>query len=132
MATHTPNPMSDEQAVLSTVKSFLACIVNRDKALMHALALPNGGATLIRNGEALHMNLAALVDRIPFDSPKKIDERTVGDPEIRVDVNIAMAWVPYEVLIDEKVDHIGTNILSLAKIDGKWLISGVADNSRSP
>lgn len=112
--------MSDEQAALFTVKAFLACIVDRDKPLMHALALPDGGATLMRNGEALHMNLAALVDRIPFEGPAKMDERVVGDPVIRVDVNIAMAWVPYGFLIDGQLGHIGTNILSLANIDGKW------------
>jgi hypothetical protein len=53
-------------------------------------------------------------------------------PTILVDRDIAMARTPYEFSIDNVIDHVGTNIWSFAKHNGRWFISGVADNSRKP
>ncbi|KAF7358519.1 putative lumazine-binding protein [Mycena venus] len=124
---------SEEQlAVLAVAEKFLGGIAARDKNLMLAQILPSGGATLLRNGSPIHTTLAGVVDRIPFDHPKDMTEIISDTPTILVHRDIAMAWTPYEFLIDNIVDHVGTNIWSFAKQDGKWFVSGVADNSHKP
>ncbi|KAJ6535095.1 hypothetical protein B0H19DRAFT_1184948 [Mycena capillaripes] len=121
---------SEEQlAVLAVAEMFLHGIGARDKNLMLAQILPSGGAALLRNGSPMFTTLAGVVDRIPFDHPKKIAEVISGQPTILVDRDLAMAWTPYEFLIDGAVNHSGTDIWSFAKLDGKWLITSVADNS---
>ncbi|KAJ3711870.1 hypothetical protein DFJ43DRAFT_82744 [Lentinula guzmanii] len=122
----------DERAVLQVAENFLDGIGARDKTLMTEQVLPSGGAVLMRNGAPIFTNLTGVIDRIPFDSPNKIEERISGQPIVRIDTNIAMLWTPYEFLINDKVDHIGTDIWSFAKLDGKWLVSGVADNALIP
>src|SRR5262249_38691792 len=124
-------PSPDEQAVLAIVQRFLGGITSEDKGAMLGAVLPEGGATLLRNGQPLHMNLRGVVERIPFDPRTRMEER-IHSPLIKVDRDIAMAWTPYEFFIDGKLDHVGTNIFSLLRHDGKWLISGVADYSRKP
>ncbi|KAJ7763465.1 hypothetical protein B0H16DRAFT_1414194 [Mycena metata] len=124
---------SDEQlAVLAVAENFLRGIGARDKDLMLAQILPSGGATLLRNGRPIFTTLAGVVERIPFDHPKEISEIISGQPTILVDRDLAMAWTPYEFLIDNVVDHVGTDIWSFAKQDGGWFVSGVADNSHNP
>ncbi|KAJ7641819.1 hypothetical protein FB45DRAFT_739250 [Roridomyces roridus] len=96
---------------------------------MLAQILPSGGATLLRNGAPIFINLSGVVERIPFDYPKEMSEILSAKPTIFVDRDIAMAWTPYEFYIDNVLDHEGTNIWSFARQDGRWFISGLADNS---
>ncbi|KAJ7703418.1 hypothetical protein B0H16DRAFT_1638780 [Mycena metata] len=99
---------------------------------MLAQILPEGGATLLRNGVPLYMTLAGVVERLPFDWPQKMSEPIVGTPVVLIDRDIAMAWTPYEFWMDDTLDHVGTDIWSFVKQDGKWIISGLADNHRKP
>lgn len=122
----------EECAVLQVAENFLEGIGTRNKTLMLDQILPEGGATLLRNGTPIFTNLTGVVDRIPFDSPGTMEERISGQPLIRVDENIAMAWTPYEFLINGTIDHVGTDIWSFAKLNGRWYVSGVADNALSP
>jgi hypothetical protein len=41
-----------------------------------------------------------------------------------------MVWARYEFLIDGKVDHWGTDLINLIRRDGRWMIAGLADNSK--
>jgi hypothetical protein len=122
----------DAVAVLDTVQEFMDCISNGNKAAMLALVLPGGGATLSRPPKTLHMNLTAVVERIPFDGSIGQLEERVHDPQVMVDHDIAMVWASYEFFIQGTIHHVGTNIISLLKRDERWLISGVADTSREP
>jgi hypothetical protein len=122
----------EECAVLKVAENFLEGIGTRNKPLMLDQILPAGGVTLLRNGVPIFTNLSGVVDRIPFDLPQKMEERISGQPTVRVDNDIAMAWTLYKFLIDDVIDHIGTDIWSFAKQGGRWLVSGVADNSRKP
>lgn len=121
---------SEERTVLKVAETFLEGINTRNKASMLDQILPAGGATLLRNGVPVFTNLSGVVDRVPFDLMQKMEERISGQPIVRIDNDIAMAWTPYEFLIDDVMDHVGTDIWSFAKQNGRWLISGLADNSR--
>jgi ketosteroid isomerase-like protein len=121
----------ETEAVLKTVQDFLDGIEHRDKEAMLRLVLPDGGATLLRDGQPLHMSMRGVVERLPFDSDRVLVE-SIHDPVVLIDGDIAMAWTPYEFHIDGQLHHVGTNIISLLRRDGHWLISGVADHSRPP
>ncbi|KAJ7495156.1 hypothetical protein FB451DRAFT_1019656 [Mycena latifolia] len=128
----TPGFSEDQLAVLAVAETFLLGIEKRDKALMLTQILPAGGAVLMRDGAPMFTTLAGVVERIPFDHPKSISEIISDQPTIFVDRDIAMAWTPYEFHIDGKIDHVGTDMWSFAKRDGKWFVSGVAYNFHKP
>ncbi|KAK6995782.1 putative lumazine-binding protein [Favolaschia claudopus] len=121
-------------AVLAVAETFLECIKKRDKVTMLSIVHPSGGATLLRNDEPLFIDLVGVVERIPFDHPQKLSEAISAQPTVLVDPagEIAMAWTPYEFYFDDVLHHVGTNIWSFLKREGKWMISGVADNSLAP
>ncbi|KAJ7866818.1 hypothetical protein B0H14DRAFT_2732320 [Mycena olivaceomarginata] len=81
---------------------------------MLALVLSSGSATLVRNDGPIFTTLQGVVDRIPLDYPQEMSDIISAQPTVLVDREIAMAWAPYDLL----------------KQDGKWVISGLADNSR--
>jgi hypothetical protein len=124
----------DQLAVLAVAESFLAGIAARSKPEMHAHILPRGGAALLRDGQPLLCTLAESVERLPSaaDLPQAIAEVISAQPTVLVDRDIAVAWTPFEFLIDGAVHHVGTNIMSFLKQEGKWVISGVADNTHKP
>ena len=119
----------EEQVVLAVLQTLLDAIANRDQVAMHAVLVPEGGATHSRDDRVLHSLLRELPARMPGGTTT-LEER-IFDPLVRVDDDIAMIWAPYDFFIDGKPHHWGTNIISLLKRDGHWRITGVTDNGRS-
>jgi hypothetical protein len=122
----------EDKAVLAPLHAIFDGIAKRNVNTIRDQLLPGGTATLIRNGQVLQLHFDAFVARLSevfSRSPERIEER-IYDPLVRIDDDIAIIWAPYDVLIGDKVDHCGTNIVNLIHRDGRWLISGLADNSR--
>jgi hypothetical protein len=117
-----------EQAVLAPVHAFFAAMSRYDQAAMRAQVLPEGGATLMRHGKPVQLGLGAFVDHVK-PGKQRIEER-IRDPLVRIDDDIAVVWAPYVFLVDGKPHHCGTDVFNLARVDGRWLIAGIADNSR--
>lgn len=159
---------TEERAALSTVQKFLSSIKSRDPASMHSCVLPDSHALLIRpkthtdvveptptqskpqtqpEKQHLHLTLAEVIDRLPFSSPKSMEENIAlaswesgsdGDlyegckTEVKVDHDLAVVWTPYEVRIDGVQHHVGTNIWSLVKMEDRgWVIVWISDTYRS-
>lgn len=119
----------EEQAVLAPFQAVLDAIGKRDRNLMRDNLLPGGMITLMRDGKPVQLHFDAFIDHIPVTGTQQLAER-IHDPLVRIDGDIAMIWAPYEFLIDGKVDHCGTDVANLVRRDGRWLVAGLADNSR--
>jgi len=125
----TPSaPAAGDTAVLAPVQTFFAAMSRYDQAGMRAQVLPTGMATLMRQGKPVQLTLGDFVDHVK-PGKARIEER-IHDPQVRVDNNIAVVWAPYVFLLDGKPHHCGTDVFNLARVDGRWLITGIADNSR--
>lgn len=118
----------EEQAVLAPLQGIFNGIAKHDKGLVREQLLPGGTATLIRNGQIFQLHFDAFVERIPGGT-EHFEER-IHDPLVRIDDDIAIIWAPYEFMVEGKLDHCGTDIVNLVRRDGRWLIAGIADNSR--
>ncbi len=90
------------------------------------LILPDGGTTLIRDGVPLHLSMRGLVERRLSVRAQNLVER-IHDPVVMIDRDIAMVWAPFQIFRDGEPFRVGTNIISLFRRDGRWLMSGVAD-----
>ena len=119
----------DEKAVLDTVTRLLDAVAGRDKAAMRDVLHPGGVAVRSRDHVELCTPFPEFPDLMP-GGDAVLAERFY-DPLVRVDDDIAMVWAHYDFFVDGKLHHWGTNIVSLLKRDGRWVISGIADNGRT-
>jgi hypothetical protein len=119
----------EEQAILKTIQRIMDGVAQRNHAMVKEQLFPGGMATLIREGEPLQLSFDAFVERLPTKGATKLEER-LYDPLVRIDDDIAVVWSPYKYFIDNKLDHCGTDLFSLIRRDGRWLVSSIADNSR--
>jgi len=120
---------SEEKAVLAPIQALFDGMARYDRDAMLAPVQPEGSVALLRDGKVVRMTLGDFANHIK-PGKDKIQER-IHDPLIRIDGDIAMVWAPYEFLINGQVKHCGTDVVNLVRIEGRWLIAGIADNSRS-
>lgn len=59
----------------------------------------------------------------------KIEERVLSY-EIRIDAQMATAWTPYELYVNEKRQHCGVDAFQFYKTDKGWKIIALADTRR--
>ena len=85
---------------------------------------------LMRDGKPTQMTFAAFAERVAKPSKVQIEEK-IHDPLIRVDNDLAVVWAPFVFLSDGKVNHCGTDLFNLVRVNGKWLIASVADTGKN-
>ena len=119
----------EEQAVLSPINAMFDGMSKRDPTEIKALVLPGGMMVLMRDGKPTQMTFEEFAERVGKPGKTAIEER-IHDPLIRIDNDLAVVWAPFELLVDGKVDHCGTDLFNLVRVDGKWLVAGVADTGR--
>ena len=119
----------EEKAVVARLQALLDGLAKRDKAAMAAQLLPGGSVSLMRNGKPVQMGFDAFVDRLSQPGTDTREER-IYDPLVRIDNDIAVVWARFDFRVNGKVDHCGTDLVNLAKVDGQWLISFIGDTSR--
>jgi Putative lumazine-binding len=129
LATPANATTPEEKAVLAPLQALLDGLAKRDKALVMEQLLPGGSATLMRDGKPVQLTFDVLADRITQPGTEPREER-MHDPLVHIDDNVAVVWTPYVFTINGKVDHCGTDIANLVRVDGKWLIASLADTSR--
>ena len=119
----------EEQAVLAPVKAMFDGMAKRDATAIKEPLLPGGTMVLMRDGKPSQMTFDAFAERVGRPGTTKIEER-IHDPLVRIDNDLAVVWAPFEFLVDGKVDHCGTDLFNLVRMDGKWLIASVADTGK--
>ena len=124
---HAASP--EEQAVLAPVMAMFDGMAKRDADAIKKPLLTGGAMVLMRDGKPTQMTFEAFADRVGKPGTVRIEER-IHDPLVRIDHDLAVVWAPFEFLVDGKVDHCGTDLFNLVRIDGKWLIASVADTGR--
>ena len=120
---------ADERTILAPVQALFDGMTKRDAAAIQAPTLPGGTMVLMRDGKPTQMTFAEFAERVGKPGKTHIEER-IHHPLVRIDGDLAVVWAPFEFLADGKVDHCGTDLFNLVRVDGKWLIASVADTGR--
>jgi hypothetical protein len=122
---------AEEKAALTTIQRLFDSLASKDIATLRAQMLPDGAATLYRQGRFITITLSGVGDREEklTSGPDHLEERIVH-PMVRIDDNIAMVWGAYEATRNGKPDHCGTDIFTLVNRDSRWLIASITDTSR--
>jgi hypothetical protein len=117
-------------SVLAPIDALFQGMAHRDAGAIRATAIPGAMMVLMREGKPEQMTIEAFADRVGKPSKTQIEER-IHAPLVRVDDDLAMVWAPFELLVDGKLNHCGTDLFNLVRIKGKWWIAGVADTGNS-
>jgi hypothetical protein len=117
---------AEEQAVLAPIQAMFDGMAKRDAVAIKAPTLPGGTMVLMREGKPAQMTFEAFAERVGKPGKAQIEER-IHNPLVRIDNDLAVVWAPFDFLVDGKVDHCGTDLFNLVRVDGKWLIASVAD-----
>jgi len=128
-AIHAFAQSAEEQAVLSPIHAMFDGMSKRDAASIKAPTMPGGTMVLMRDGKPALMTFEAFAERVGKPGTTQIEER-IHDPLVRVDNDLAVVWAPFDFLVDGKVDHCGTDLFNLVRVDGRWIIASVADTGR--
>jgi hypothetical protein len=126
LATGSFAQSAEEQAVLAPIHAMFDGMSKRDAAAIKAPTLPGGTMVLMRDGKPAQMTFEAFADRVGKPGTTQIEER-IHNPLIRIDNDLAVVWAPFDFLVDGKVDHCGTDLFNLVRVDGRWMIASVAD-----
>lgn len=126
LAIRTFAQSAEEQAVLAPIHAMFDGMAKRDAVAIKAPTLPGGMMVLMRDGKPAQMTFEAFAERVGKPSTTQIEER-IHDPLIRVDNDLAVVWAPFEFLVNGKVDHCGTDLFNLVRVDERWMIASVAD-----
>jgi len=126
MAVSANGKSEHEQAVLVPIQAMFDGMSKRDAAAIKAPTLAGGTMVLMRDGKPSQMTFEAFAERVSQPGKTQIEER-IHDPLVRVDNDLAVVWAPFDFLVDGKVDHCGTDLFDLVRVDGKWMIASVAD-----
>jgi len=117
---------AEEQTVLAPIHAMFDGMSKRDAAAIKAPTMPGGGMVLMRDGKPTQLTFEAFAERVGKPGKTQIEER-IHDPLVRIDNDLAVVWAPFEFLVDGKVDHCGTDLFNLVRVDGTWMIASVAD-----
>ena len=120
---------AEEQAVLEPITAMFDGMTKRDPEMTKKPLLNGGSMVLMRDGKPLQMTFDAFADRVGRPGTTHIEER-IHNPLVRIDHDLAVVWAPFEFLEDGKLDHCGTDLFNLVRVDGKWLIASIADTGR--
>jgi hypothetical protein len=120
---------AEQQAVLAPVMALFDGMTKRDPKLIMKPLLTGGTMVLMREGKPAQMTFEAFAERVARPEPTHIEER-IHDPLVRIDHDLAVVWAPFQFLVDGKVDHCGTDLFNLVRVDGEWLIASIADTGR--
>jgi hypothetical protein len=120
---------AEQQAVLSPITQMFDGMEKRDAATIKKPLLSGGTMVLMRDGKPSQMTFEEFADRVGKPGTAHIQER-IHDPLVRLDHDLAVVWAPFEFLVDGKVDHCGTDLFNLVRVDGQWVIASVADTGR--
>jgi len=121
---------ADQEAqVMEPIHHFFDAFGRQDKGGMLAVVAPNIEITSMHQGALHRLSIDSLADAIATHRGGSLAER-IHDPQVHIDNDLAVVWAPYKFSRDGRVDHCGTDVFTLGRIDGRWLIIGLSDNER--
>ena len=127
----------DEKAVKAVVIQLFDGMQKHDSTMIRACFHPSarmqsiGMSRKTNNVELTTENsIDGFVKQIgSLPTSVKIEERVLSY-EIRVDAQMATAWTPYELYVNEKRQHCGVDAFQFYKTDKGWKIIALADTRR--
>jgi hypothetical protein len=127
-----PHPEAQVMAVVNQLfDAMRAADADAVRGLFHpglekvaSSGLQQDGAPVVRFGD-----LEGFATSVGGANPGDFDER-LGNPQIRIDDNLATVFTPYAFYLRGQLSHCGVNVFLIARTGDDWKIVGLADTRR--
>ena len=121
-------PADEKAEVQAAVDAFIAAINSGDAAALDRLTHDEGAAFIqgyVKGREGLRRRTTKeSVERMKTSSIRNTER--YWNPTILVHRDIAHFWAPYSFDVDGERSHCGVDSFSLARVDGKWILTNNA------
>jgi hypothetical protein len=125
---------TETDSVKVTIDNLFKALRTSDSALLVQCFAPDAILQTIEKDQVNNTvvrtepiaQFASIVKKIPSNTA---DERIVYDV-IRIDVNLAVVWTPYQFYYSNKLVHCGVNSFQLVKLASGWKIQYIIDTRR--
>ena len=124
------NLSTPEDAIASLFKamydgdSTLAGQVFAEGASLNSVYTSKNGVQKVKAGE-----IDGFITAIGTPHEEIWDER-ISNLEVKIDGDLANAWMDYSFYVDDKFSHCGVNSMHLVRKDGLWKILQIVDTRR--
>jgi hypothetical protein len=125
---------SEEAAVMAAVEAMFDAMRAGDSAAMRAVLHPTatGASVSVREGVPTltrEESLDGFVQAVGTPHEEVWDER-IWDAEVRIDGNLATAWMKYAFYLGAEFSHCGVDAFQLFKGEDGWKVFHIADTRR--
>lgn len=125
---------TDEVAVMAVVEAMFDAMRAGDSAAMRAVIHPSATGASVSIGEGVptltrEESLDGFVQAVGTPHEEVWDER-IWDAEVRVDGNLATAWMKYAFYMGDEFSHCGVDAFQLFKGEDGWKVFHIADTRR--
>lgn len=126
-------PEADVRAVTDAVVRLFDGMRTGDSAVVRDLFHPEARllTMLTREGAPAlaQAEVDAFVEMVGSPHDQVFDER-IANLEVRVDENLALAWMDYAFYLGEQFSHCGVNLFQFVRTRDRWKIISIADTRR--
>lgn len=125
---------SEEAAVMAVVEAMFDAMRAGDSAAMRSVLHPTatGASVSVREGVPTltrEESLDGFIQAVGTPHEEVWDERIWG-AEVRVDGNLATAWMEYAFYLGDDLSHCGVDAFQLFKGEDGWKVFHIADTRR--
>jgi hypothetical protein len=124
---------SPEEDVRAVIDLLFNGMRSGDSTMVRAAFHPDARlmTTFTRDGKPMlqTMKIDAFVEAVGKPHDQVWDER-IGEVEIKIDDNLATAWMNYAFYVGDTFSHCGVNAFQLAKGEAGWKVIQIADSRR--
>lgn len=123
------NAQQEDEEITTIIQKVFTAIEKNDTVIWKSYFLPRAYNAIVgKRQDSLVVRSRFITGKTFYNRESVVKER-MRDKGVKVEVhgNIAMAWVPYDLWVDEKFSHCGIDVLTLMKDNkGIWKIATIA------
>jgi hypothetical protein len=119
---------SEKQELISMMNDFFQSLERQDTTALRKLFMKESSSYFVRDSEKAPVQTGARsISEITFKPDRIIIERMrENEITIHIDRRIAVAWVPYDLWINQEFSHCGIDVFTFIKTETKWKIASIA------
>jgi len=119
---------SEKQILITIANDFFQALEKQDTTALHKLFMKGSSSYFVRDSEKAPVQTGVRsFTQITFKPDRVITERMrESEVIVHIDGRIAVAWVPYDLWINQEFSHCGVDVFTFIKTETKWEIASIA------
>ncbi len=116
-----------EKAIIEKVNQFFEALEMQDTTLFESLAYADAGIwTVRRQQDSVRIGHRQYREDTKHFDPKQIIYERALRFDIKIHHDIAVAWVPYKLHVNQECSHCGVDVFTFLRTNEGWKIVNLA------